>query len=295
MQDRGVHAGAQTRFSALLRYYGHGDFARFCRAADLAYGLECTQNQFFSPNLLLAAQITGICEVTTAGGSTEWWTSHSSDISINSRRRKEIGASDAWFRSNEGGVVPLVIDAGGAPLILGKVADASAPGCFFDRSLEDILPKFEDIERQLFKTGSVVDDPGRRETEIYCTASGRWIAATPKLITGPKLLRSRDQYSGWSLYIQHAEVGLGLRITQPEWAFVTAYHVLPWAIENLYRVRGSDIEFYRPVRLPAIMLRTLFAAASAVTIGPTVRFRDVHEVCVTGINNYFANARGLKP
>jgi hypothetical protein len=181
----------------------------------------------------------------------------------------------------------------GRPLILGSVDKASPSGCLFDRALGDILPAFKEIEGQLFLTGTIPDDAKRSEVEAYRPASGHWEPITASLISGPTLVRGRDQYSGWSLYIQHSEVGLRLRITQPEWAFIIAYHLLPWQIEDLFTVRGCDIEIYRTVRLPALLLRTIFAAASAVSIGPKVLFRDVHESCVSGVLSYFALARGL--
>ncbi len=286
-----VSPQSQERFLALLRYYAHGDFARFCRAADLAYGLESTTDKYFCANLLLAVQIAGVCEMSTASGSTEWWVSHADDIRIDSRRQKTIGVSDGWFRAHETSTVPLVVSADGRPLILGTLSSASPPGCFFDRSITYVLPAFRTIEQQLFITGTFADERGRNEIQVFRTDSGQWELTNPSLIVGPSLIRRRDQYSGWSLYISHADVGLRLRITQPEWAFVVAYHLLPWSLEALFQVRGRNIEMHRAVRLPVLALRSLFASASSVSIGRKVSFHDLDESSIAGLEAYFAPVR----
>jgi hypothetical protein len=288
-----VNPQSQMRFLALLRYYAHGDFARFCRAADLAYGLESTRNKFFCANLLLASQIVGLCEASAASGSTEWWVSHTGDLQIHSRRRKEVGISEDWFRYNATSVVPLAVNADGTPLILGSVSNPSMPGCFFDRALSDVMPAFKTVEQQLFITGKLIDEKGRNEVQLFRPESGGWDSINSSMITGPCLVRGRDQYSGWSYYISHADVGLKLRITQPEWAFVTAYHLLPWKLCDLFQVSGHDIEMHRAVRLPALALRTLFASAASLSVGPKVIFYGVEKSCIEGLKAYFAPARNL--
>jgi hypothetical protein len=287
-----VNPASQVRLSALLRYFTRGDFARFCQAVDLAYGLESTKDKYFSANLLLAVQVTGMCDVSSARGSTAWWVSHCSDIVVASRRRKEIGTSETWFNANESAVTPVAISASGAPLILGKVAESSAPGCIFDRALSDIVPAFKDIERQLLTPGTFSDSSKGNEVHKFDTTTGNWTPIEAESICGPSLVRARDQYSGWSLYVNDPGVGLRVRITQPEWAFVVAYHLLPWKIEDLFRTGGNNIELHRAVKLPALLFRTLFAAASGISIGRTVVFRDVHEQCVQGLRRYFDCGRG---
>jgi hypothetical protein len=287
-----INSRAQMRFSALLRYHEHGDFGRFCHAADLAYGLESTRDKYFCANLLFASQLAGLCDVSTASGSTEWWVSHTGDICVDSRRPKEIGVSEQWFQINENYVVPVIVDATGVPLIFGKVGQPSLPASFFDRALGDILPAFKDIERQLCSTVFSPDET-RRDVEVFRPATGHWEAVTLASLVGSHLVRIRDQYSGWSFFVQHSDVGSRVRITQPEWAFVVAFHLLPWDVGSLFRIRGGDVEIYRTVRLPALMCRALFAAASSVQIGPTVYFHGVQESCLMGLTAYFSAARGL--
>lgn len=278
------------QFLALLRYYARGDFAKFCRAADLAYG-ERTRDAFFCANLLLAVQIAGVCEVSTASGSTEWWVSHSGDIQIDSRRRKQIGSSEEWFRYHGGSLVPLAMNEDDRPLILGTISDSSAPGCFFDRTLPDVLPAFRSVERQLLITGTFTDERGRNDLQVFRPESGGWDSIDPERITGPCLVRARDQYSGWSYYISHAKVGLMLRVAQPEWAFVAAYHLLPWTLDHLYQLRDHDIEMHRTVKLPVLALRTLFASAQLVSIGRKIVFHGVGSDCIAGLRAYFEPAR----
>jgi hypothetical protein len=285
-----IDAQSQMRFFALLRYYARGDFAQFCRAVDLAYG-ERTRDAFFCANLLLAVQIAGVCEVSTASGSTEWWVSHTVDIQVNSRTRKEVGTSDNWFRSHTGRVVPLAVNADEVPLILGSISGLSSPGCFFDRALPDVLPSFRSVERQLLIAGTFTDERGGNDLQVFRPESGGWDSIDPARITGPCLVRARDQYSGWSFYISHAKVGLMLRVAQPEWAFVAAYHLLPWTLDDLYRVRVRDIEMHRAVRLPVLALRTIFASAQLVSIGRKVVFHDVGSECIAGLKAYFEPAR----
>jgi hypothetical protein len=291
MQAEFVTPQTQERFFALLRYYAHGDFARFCRAADLAYGLERTMDKYFSASLLLATQIAGVCESTSASGRTEWWASHTGDVPINSRRRKIVGASESWFRSHQASTVPLVVNADGKPLILGALEAASVPGCFFDRSIDHILPAFRSIEKDLFRPGTFADEKGRADAQVFRPEAGLWEPTNSSQIVGPCLVRSRDQYSGWSLYVFNESLGLKLRITEPEWAFVVAFHLLPWSLDALFQVRDRSIEMHRAVKLPALALRSLFASASSVCIGRTVIFSDVDESTIAGLKAYFAPVR----
>jgi hypothetical protein len=288
-----MHSKSQLKFSALLRYYSHGDFARFCRAADLAYGEATTSDKYFCANLLFASQVAGLCEVSTAGGTTQWWVAHEGDIHVKSRRPKEIGVTEAWFQDNADHIQPLITDYAGAPLIVGKIGDASPPASLFDRALSDILPRFKDAEQQLCSIVPYTDE-AQGIDEVFLPATGKWDPTSLHTMTGSYLVRTRGQYSGWSYFVQLAEHSIRVRITQPEWAFVVAYHLLPWSFGDLFKTKGRHLQFFRTVRLPILMCRALFAAASSVCVGPLVSFRDVQEPCLASVVAYFAEARGLQ-
>jgi hypothetical protein len=63
----------QIRLAATLRYFQRGDFASFRRSCELVFGNRLPPSHYFCPSLLLAAQIGGLCEVSTRTGSTKWW------------------------------------------------------------------------------------------------------------------------------------------------------------------------------------------------------------------------------
>jgi len=287
-----THLESQVRLSALLRYFAYGDFARFCHAADLAYGDATASNKFFCANLLFASQVAGLCEVSTAGGETQWWVAHDGDIHLRSRRPKKIGLTEAWLRDSAEDTQPLIVDYAGTPLIVGRLGGASAPASLFDRAVGDILPRFKDVEHQLCAIVPYTDETHVAD-EAFLPTTGKWDPIDLHALRGSHLVRAREQYSGWAYFVQMPDQGIRVRITQPEWAFIVAYHLLPWSFEDLFKLEGRNLQFYRAVRLPALMCRAMFAAASSVQVGPLVSFRDVEAPCLVGLAAYFGEARGL--
>jgi hypothetical protein len=287
-----VNSTTQPRFAAVLRYFVHGDFSTFCRAADLAFGSTSSTERYFCANLLFACQISGLCEVSNATGATQWWVSHRDDVRILSLSPKEIGTSSDWFSANLSCTVPLVTDSTMLPLVLGsRLPDQHAgPGdSVFNRALADLLPAFKDIERQLCVEVPYSEDI-EGHAEVFSRDSGLWEPTTLDTLTGSELIRIRKDYSGLAYYVQHSNLGLRFKITQPEWAFVAAYHLLPWRLVDILKVDNTTVRTHRTVRLPILMYRTLFAAADAVRIGPTVTFENVETPCIDGVRRYFEGA-----
>jgi hypothetical protein len=287
-----VTPNTQPQYSALLRYFHSGDFASLTRIADLAYGNGSSSEPYFCANLLFASQVCGLCELSNASGNTQWWVSHSENIAIQSPVPKVIGTTAEWFSRHEGQTLALVTDSNLRPLVLGsrKVAvQGGETSGIFDLQLPSLVPAFKDIETELCSEVPFVDDVAGN-AEAYNASAGRWDAISLEELTGSKLFRVRKEYSGVAYYVQHSELGLRFRITQPEWAFVVAYHLLPWRLGDIMRIEHSTIRFHRTVRMPILMYRLLFAAADALRIGPQVTFENVKEPCIEGFLKYFGNA-----
>jgi hypothetical protein len=287
MASEGVSGDDQTQLAALLRYFAHGDFARFSRAAELVFGQARSNEPYFCSDLLFAFQIAGFCEVTNASGVTHWWASHWEDIHVNSVRPKHIGVTSQWFSEHQGRIVALITDSMKSSLVLGSFCDnASAVCSVFNRAFVNLVPAFPEIEHQL-----CVEVPFRDElsggVEVFDPSVGRWNEAVASRVVGPQLIRCKREYSGVDYYVQHSTFGVRIKVTQPEWAFIVAYHILPWRLSTILRVDGDCLRMNRAVRLPAVLYRTLFAACKAVRLGPVVIFEGVHAECIRGIVSYF--------
>jgi hypothetical protein len=287
-----INAESQIRLAAVLRYRERGDFAAFCRAADLALGADVSNEQFYCANLLLGYQIAGLCEVSVATGSTRWWASHTGDIRIGSAVPKEIGVSPAWFEANSHVATPVIADAKGAGVVLGSVSrteDESDPNSVFNRPLTDLLPSFSRLDQQLCVEVPFNEDlPGH--VECFNAALGQWQLAHADSLQGSNLIRIRKEYAGTAYYVQYTALRLRFNLPQPEWAFVAAFHLLPWRLSNLIELAGQRVVLRRAVRLPILMYRLLFAAARRVEIGPTITFFDVTATCIDGFRAYFSAA-----
>lgn len=288
----GSHLG-QIRLAALLRHFQRGDFATFRRACELAFGREASSSRYFHANLLFAAQVGGLCEVGTERGLTKWWwAAHQGDVDIRSLRPKQIGLSAEWFERHQGSLVPLVTDSERSVLLLGARAssDESNPGTgVFATRLDQLAPAFRDVEAQICVPVPFLDDfPGR--VEAYCPDRGSWDSAAVDMRKGAQLLRAQREYSGVSLYVQHAALGIRVKISQPEWAFIAAYFLLPWPLSSLIQIEGTTVSVRRTVRLPILMSRLLFAGAKALRMGPRVVFEGVDHRSIAGVLGYLKRA-----
>jgi hypothetical protein len=279
---------AQSQLVAVLRYFAHGDFARFSRAAELVLGAARVKEPYFCADLLFAFQIAGLCEVSSASGITQWWASHRENVRINSMCPKEVGATSCWFSEHEERSVGLITDAGELPLVLGSFrdSDVSRAGSVFNRRFVDLVPRFPDIEHQVSVEVPITDQASRK-VEAFDPDTGRWNEATLDELVGSCLIRIWKQYSGVAFYVNHSTLGLRFRITQPEWAFVAAYQSLPWRLSSILRVDGQRVTVRRAVRLPTVLYRSLFASCQLARIGPVVTFEGVDVRCIGGILSYF--------
>lgn len=292
MPNEGVTARSQYQLTALLRYFQHGDFNAFCRAAEMVLGTGASSRPYFCANLLLAYQVAGLCEATNSAGLTEWWAAHREDIRIRSKAPKQIGVTKQWFDENAHHVIPVIVDASGGPLVLGSGAvEGDNPGVasVFGGPVWKFVPAFRDIEKQLCVEAPFSD--GRAEgTEVFNSESGRWEPAVATDRIDYYLSRIRKEFGGFTYYVNHDAVGVRFRVTQPEWAFVVAYHILPWRLSCLFRVDGKTVRIHRAVRLPVLFLRALFASSGLARIGPEVVFENVRSDCCTALLAYFRNA-----
>jgi hypothetical protein len=287
-----INPSSQSSFAALLRYFQRGDFACFSRVCELAFGPHVTTESYFCANLLFAAQACGLCEVSTETGVTKWWVAHQGDILIRSGNPKCIGVTPDWLAAADNSVLPLVTDSQMRPLVLGSrlpvARDSDVPQVFatgFDR----LTPPFKDIEKQLCTEVTFTDDIVG-QAEVYCPDVGRWDPVPLDALTGSQLVRIRREYSGPTYYAQHADLRIRFQITQPDWAFVAAYFLLPWRLSDVLRVEGATVSSHRAVRLPPLMSRLLFAAADSLRVGPIVRYESVDSNAIDGVRGYFEQA-----
>ena len=288
-----VDSAAQVRLAAVLRYRGYGDFAAFCHAANLALGSATSEKPFYCADLLFSYQLAGLCEVSYATGVVEWWSAHTGDIGVQGAWIKSIGVSPDWFRTNESQVVPLISDVSGKPLVLGAAAPAG-PGehqeSIFGGPVNQIIPAFKDVEQQLCVEVPYEEDL-RGDAERFHPDVHQWRALDSR-DDESRLIRVKRQYSGIAYFVEHPRLGLRFRLPQPEWAYVVAFHLLPWRLDALLEIVDSEVRMHRSIRLPIVMYRALFAASLGVEVGPIVRFTQVSEGCAQGFLKYFSVAEG---
>jgi hypothetical protein len=148
------------------------------------------------------------------------------------------------------------------------------------------VPPFSAIEAELCSLVPCSDSVGAG-VEAYQPASGTWQSIRIEDLRGSQLFRARGAYGGTTYYLQHTELGIRIKINEPEWAFVAALHLLPWRREDLYRIEGRSVRTWRATRLPTLLYRWLFASSARVRIGSTIIFEDVDMDCIEGVHAYF--------
>jgi hypothetical protein len=159
----------------------------------------------------------------------------------------------------------------------------------FGGPIGELIPAFREIEKQLCVEAPLSD--GRADdAEIYNCDSGRWEAGSATRQIDYSLSRIRKEYSGFTYYVNHDAIGIRFRVTQPEWAFVVAYHILPWRLSDLFRMDGEAVRVHRATRLPVLLLRALFASSGLVRIGHEIVFENVRSECSTSLLTYFKGA-----
>lgn len=290
--EPGTPAG-QIRLAALLRYFQSGDFGSFRRSCELAFGSNLPSAPHYCANLLFAAQVGGLCEVSLESGATKWWcAAHDGDIDIHSLRPKQIGASPEWFvRHPQGSIAPLITESDGTPLLLGMPQDTRELGSsgVFTMKLHELIPRFKALDGQVCEQVRAAEDfPGW--VEAYRPDIGSWDHSAVDMTRGAQLLKAQRAYFGVSFYVQNISLGLRVRVRDPNWAFIVAFFLLGWPLTSLLRVEGTTLSFWRTVKLPAVMSRLLFANARSLRIGPRILFEDVHRDCIDGVLAYLAQA-----
>jgi len=283
----------QLRLAALLRYFQRGDFQTFGRACELAFGQELAASEYFSASVLLAAQVCGLCEISTVSGAVQWWIAHSGDIRVRSEKApKEIGMTPEWFEKNRHRVMPLVTDSSGRALLLGVQGHSGGEACglgLFSTPFDRLVAPFKEAERNLLVDLPFLDNL-EGTVEAFSPERGAWKPATGEITKEPQLLRVRGVYSGVSYIVQHPDLGIRFKVLQPEWAFVAAYFLLPWQTSSILHVDRDTVRIRRPVRLPTLMYRSLFAGSESLCIGPTVAFERVDSESIRGVVKYLEQA-----
>lgn len=289
-----ITAVTQPLLCAVLRYRQHGNFAEFKQACDLSLGAIPEADKYFHSNLLLAAQIGGLLEVSLEKGTIQWWVAFEGDIRVRSAKPKSIGTTCDWFEHAGPGYRPLITNVRGEPFILGGDERARAPGeahapGIFESPLTSRLPRYPMLERQVCaqEPMPIEHDPSE---EFFDVRRGEWVCEGAAEALDLQLFRTRRRYFGLCYYLQSRQLGVRLRVAQPEWAFVVAYNVLPWTLDDLLVARDETVTLRRAVRLPALILRFLFASAQTVVIGPEVRFYGVDLAVLENIKAYFSKA-----
>ena len=288
--DPGTSAG-QIRLAALLRYFQSGDFGSFRRSCELAFGSNLPSAPYYCANLLFAAQVGGLCEVSLESGATRWWwAAHAGHIDIHSLRPKQIGVSPEWFaRQPQGSIAPVITESDGTPLLLGVQQETPECGSsgIFTMGLRGLIPRFKALDSQVCERVRAAEDfPG--QVEAYRPDTGSWEHSAVDMTHGAQLLKAQREYSGVSFYVQNISLGLRVKIRDPSWAFVVAFFLLGWPLASLLRVDGTTLSCWRTVKLPAVMSRLLFANARSLRIGPRIIFEDVHRHCIDGVLTYLA-------
>jgi hypothetical protein len=284
---------SQMRLAALLLHFQRGDFTTFSHACELAFGGDLSSGPYFRASVLLAAQICGLCEVSTESGAIKWWVAHDGDVTLHSGKSKQIGISPEWFRAHEASLVPLIKDSDDRPLMLGRhmrPSEAGSVPSLFAARLDSVLPPFRDIEDQLCvraQFSDIVED----RVEAYRPDTGKWESILLSALKGPHLIRARREFSGFTLYVQHRELGVRWRITQPEWGFIVAFFLLPWQLSDLLKVESDgNVRVRREARLPALILRFLFSGADELCVGAWLTFKRVQGPVLAGVLGFLSQA-----
>ena len=283
----------QIRLAALLRYFQQGDFVSFRKSCELALGDELVSSPYYCADLLLAAQIGGLCDVGSDSGTIKWWwAAHEGDINIRSLRPKQIGVSAEWLDCHKGPPIPLIARSDGVQLMLGARLDTKVTfsTTIFSSGLDQLLPSYKVLESQLCEPMALHDDfPGW--VEAYCPETGSWEHSAVDMSRGAQLLKAQRKYSGVSFYVQNIPLGVRVKIKDPSWAFFIAFFLLGWPLASLFRVEGTTLRLWRAVKLPAVMGRLLFANAQLLRIGPQIVFEDVHPRCIDGALAYLTRTK----
>jgi hypothetical protein len=285
-----VDLESQIRLASLLRYYRRGSFSSFSRAAISSGATAGADEPHLVANLLLAFQLAGICEVALPAGRVEWRSAHDTDIVIASTPPKTVVATRSCRLGAASPIVPLIVSQSGIPLVLGASSEnpISREPTVFHRPITSLLRDLPAIESLLFAEVPY-STPLEGVIESFDPATGRWepVSGAPR---GAKLmLRARAEVSGVTYYVQHTDLSLRFKVLQPEWAFVVAFHLLPWRIRDALVVDDAEVRVPRAFRLPTVFYRALFASASSVKIGAQVSFRGLSSTCIAGLLSYFPN------
>lgn len=268
-------AQSQAVLADLLKYFHHGDFSVFERAVALAGVVSPADDPFRTADLMLAAQMAGLIDVTNSEGGRTWWVAFEGDISVSSATQKVIGVTKDWATCYASAIRTVIASRHGEPLVLGVHGSGEKPlheVCDFGPAFLRRLPSVRDIERQVVREERVLMDGMDSHIELFSSEDIRWLPIAASDVPMKGLIRLRRGYGGWTYVVRVGSASSSLVITDPDWALPIARNILGWRTSLFAEVRGDVLKVARAFRLPGLVLRYLFANSSLVTVGPQLCF-----------------------
>lgn len=275
----------QVLFCRLLSYFHHGDYATFKRICEMAYP-QARTDRFFVANCFLSSHLSGMIEISDSERSTWWWASFETDIEIKAVRSKLIGTTKSWVEHKATDASPLITDSQGHTLLLGhdKPQSERADG-IFGHSFFDRFPGFVEAELDVLAPESFRLELGKY-IEVYDPEKEKWAVVDQNALSGANLIRVRKEFSGLTYYIINSDLGLLFRVLHPEWAFISALNLLSWPLTTLVQEGDQGLRLPRAIRLPAPILRYLFASSERCRIGPNIEFIEIEESARNRLRSY---------
>jgi hypothetical protein len=281
--------------AAVLRYLHRGEMGTFGRACSLA-GLPLGRDdRFGQADLLFAAQLAGLVEVTYSDGIRSWWAAFDGDVSFLSHAPKTVPTTREWFRQSGASARPLITDQEGRALLLGADQGEDAipdQACDFRVGFMSRIPSLRSVERQMVREESHWAESADARTEVFSHERAQWLTPDADHHVSHALVRTRTTFTGWAYHVVAQHAGIGFAIADPDWAFPIALNILGWDATSFVRFDAGRLSVRRAFRLPALLLRYLFANATFVTIGPTVVFDGMHEAAAAPLLEYLSLVRG---
>lgn len=280
----------QVKFCNILRYFRRGDYSLFKRACDLAL-VNKSNDSFFYANQFLAAQISGLIEVSAIESSTRWWISFDKSYLIESELPKIVGTDIVFFEEKDK-YRPLVRDESGNSLLLGSDAADLGLNAFFGKSFVSKLPTIHFIEEE-----ALVEEPNffsnDANFEMFDINELSWKSKEQFDQSNKGLIRIRKRFGGVEYFLIYEELNLAFRVLHSEWAYLLAMNLFNWKLNQFINVDGSKIIIPRQLRVPNLVYKLLFANSMSCSIGRNVKFIDVHpQISDWVVNSFFEGGFG---
>jgi hypothetical protein len=279
----------QLRLAALLRYYHHGDFSMFKRAAELSGVVDpASDDGFAAPDLLLACHMTGIVDITSTDSERVWWASFAGPVVVRSAQPKMIPTRPEDCEAVLHTLRPVVRGRSGMDLIWaasGSVSE-SANDCDFRPPFISRLPTVSSVERQVCRSERVLPDLAGGIAEKFIPESARWESLSAPVFPPKSLLRLRRGFGNWAYLIVIAQSEPAIVVADMEWAMLIARNILGWRLDSLVWADSVHLFISRAFRLPGILLRFVFANAESVSVGVQIRANGMSSAAHNAVFDY---------